>query len=151
MSMYFEDFHEGFNFCTSARKITKEDIIDFAKQWDFQPFHLDETMALQGPFQGLIASGWHTLLIAFSLVLSTGKFSESSLGSPGLEDVNWYIPVRPNDVLICKVTVVSSRLSKKSKKGVLKLLFEITNQDKIIASDFKAIWMVKVRPDINHK
>ena len=73
MSMYFEDFHEGYRFGTSTRKVTKDEIIAFAKQWDYQPFHLDEELALQSPFEGLIASGWQTLLIAFALILDTQK------------------------------------------------------------------------------
>jgi acyl dehydratase len=146
MSMYFEDFYKGYSFDTFNRKVTKDDIITFAKQWDYQPFHLDEELAAQSPFKGLIASGWQTLLIAFALVLDTKKISKSSLGSPGLEDVHWYIPVRPGDVLTCKVTVLSSRLSKKSTKGIVKILVEIFNQEQKLAADFKAIWMLKVRP-----
>ena len=146
VSMYFEDFKEGYCFETSSRKVTKDDIIVFAKQWDYQPFHLDEEIAAQGPFKGLIASGWQTLLIAFALILDTQKISDSSLGSPGLEDVHWFLPVRPNNILTCKVTVLSSRLSKKSAKGIVKVLVEIFNQDQNLAADFKAIWMLRLRP-----
>ncbi len=145
VSMYFEDFKEGYSFRTSSRKITKDDIITFARQWDYQPFHLDEELAAQSPFKGLIASGWQTLLIAFALILDTKKISDSSLGSPGLEDVHWYLPVRPSNILTCKVTILSSRLSKKSPKGIVKILVEIFNQDKKLAADFKAIWMLRLR------
>ena len=145
MSMYFEDFKEGYSFRTSSRKITKDDIITFARQWDYQPFHLDEELAAQSPFKGLIASGWQTLLIAFALILDTKKISDSSLGSPGLEDVHWYLPVLPSNILTCKVTILSSRLSKKSAKGIVKILVEIFNQDQKLAADFKAIWMLRLR------
>ena len=147
MSMYFEDFHEGYRFGTSTRKVTKDEIIAFAKEWDYQSFHLDEELALNSPFEGLIASGWQTLLIAFALILDTQKISKCSLGSPGLEDVHWFIPVRPNDVLTCKAVVLTSRLSKKGSKGIVKILIEIYNQDEWLAADFKAIWMLKVRPN----
>mgnify|MGYP001434502191 FL=1 len=143
--MYFEDFKQGYSFRTSSRKITKDDIITFARQWDYQPFHLDEELAAQSPFKGLIASGWQTLLIAFALILDTKKISDSSLGSPGLEDVHWYLPVRPSNILTCKVTILSSRLSKKSAKGIVKILVEIFNQDQKLAADFKAIWMLRLR------
>jgi acyl dehydratase len=145
--MYFEDFHEGYSFSTATRKVTKEEIIAFAKQWDYQSFHLDEELAAQSPFKGLIASGWQTLLIAFALILDTQKISKCSLGSPGLEGVHWFVPVRPDDILTCKVTVLSSRLSEKDPKGIVKILIEIYNQHEKLVADFKAVWILKVRPN----
>ena len=87
--MYFEDFYEGYSFVTGKRKLSREELISFARQWDYQSFHVDPNIAKKTKFKGLIASGWHTLLVAFTLILDTKKISECSLGSPGLEDVKW--------------------------------------------------------------
>ena len=99
MGMYFEDFDEGYSFETGKRKLSEKELISFAEEWDYQSFHLDKRTAKNTKFKGLIASGWQTLLIAFTLILDTEKINKCSLGSPGLEDVKWLIPVRPNDTL----------------------------------------------------
>ena len=66
--MFFEDFIVGFEFKTGTRKISKQDILDFANEWDPQSFHIDEKAALESPYKGIIASAWQTLLIAFKLI-----------------------------------------------------------------------------------
>ena len=71
MPMYFEDFYEGYSFVTGKRKLSREELISFARQWDYQSFHVDPNMAKKTKFKGLIASGWHTLLVAFTLILDT--------------------------------------------------------------------------------
>ena len=144
MSMFFEDFREGDQFFTEKRTLSKEDIVAFAEQWDYQTFHLDEELALDSPYKGLIASGWHILLVGFSLILDTKKIKESSLGSPGMEDARWLIPVRPNDSLVCRVTVLKVRRSQTHERGVVKILVEIFNQHAELVSDFKAIWLIKL-------
>ena len=146
MAMYFEDFFQGYSFVTGKRKLSKKQIISFAKEWDYQPFHLNENLAAKTKFEGIIASGWQTLLVAFTLILDTKKIQECSLGSPGLEDVNWLIPVRPDNILTCKVTVVSNRKSKSGDYGIVKILVEIFNQDDNLVANMKAIWMLRVRP-----
>ena len=144
--MFFEDFREGDQFFTEKRTVSKEDIVAFAEQWDYQSFHLDEELALDSPYKGLIASGWHTLLVGFSLILDTKKMEDSSLGSPGMEDARWLIPVRPNDRLRCRVTVLSARRSQRQECGVVKILVEIFNQNEELVSDFKAVWLIKLSP-----
>ena len=100
---------------------------------------------MESQFKGLIASGWQTLLVAFTLILDTRKIDKSSMGSPGLEDVNWFTPVRPDDVIGCKITVIYKRLSKSKKFGIVKILVEILNQENKLVSNMKAIWMLKVK------
>ena len=109
--MFFEDFAPGQRFQTASHKITEEEIIAFAQQWDRQPFHLDREAAKDTIYGGIIASGWHTLLIAFDLVVRAGVWNESSQGSPGMEDVRWRAPVRPGDTLVVDFEVVEARAS----------------------------------------
>ncbi|MEO1494085.1 MAG: MaoC family dehydratase [Pseudomonadota bacterium] len=109
--MWFEDFAPGQRWETATRTVTEAEIIDFASQWDKQSFHLDPEAARDSIFGGLIASGFHTLVITFDLVLSMGVWNESSQGSPGMEDVRWLRPVRPGDTLKVMFEVVSVRPS----------------------------------------
>ena len=142
--MYFEDFYQGYSFETKKKTITKKDIISFAEKWDYQPFHIDEKLARQSHYGGLIASGWQTLMIAFTLILDTQKISKCSMGSPGLDKVNWIKPVRPNDTIHCIVTVRSSRKSKSKPFGVTTILVEVFNQEKELVADMTAVWFLKL-------
>ena len=142
--MYFEDFYQGYSFETKKKTITKKDIISFAEKWDYQPFHIDEKLAKQSLYGGLIASGWQTIAIAHSLILDTQKTSRSSMGSPGLDKVNWFKPVRPNDTIHCTVTVKSSRKSNSKPFGVTKILVEVFNQKKELVADMIAVWLLKL-------
>ena len=142
--MYFEDFYQGYSFETKKKTITKKDIVSFAKKWDYQPFHLNENLARQSHYGGLIASGWQTIAIAHSLILDTQKISKSSMGSPGLDKVNWFKPVRPNDTIYCTVTVKSSRKSNSKPFGVTTILVEVFNQKKELVADMTAVWFLKL-------
>ena len=73
-----------------------EEVLDFARRWDPQPFHTDEARAKESPYGGLIASGIHTLAAAFGHMLRTGFVERVSMGGSGLE-VRWLQPVRPGD------------------------------------------------------
>ena len=142
--MYFEDFYEGYSFQTNKRLITKKDIISFAEKWDYQSFHLNETLAKKSNYGGIIASGWQTLIIAHTLTLDTEKISKCSMGSPGLDKVNWFKPVRPNDTFHCNVTVKSSGKSKSKPVGVTTILIEVFNQKKELVADMTAVWLLKI-------
>ena len=142
--MYFEDFYEGYSFETEKKTITKKEIISFAKKWDYQHFHLDEKLARQSHYGGLIASGWQTLMIAFTLILDTQKISDCSMGSPGLDKVNWFKPVRPNDTIHCTVTVKSSRKSNSKPFGITTILVEVFNQKEELVADMTAVWFLKL-------
>ena len=141
--MYFEDFYQGYSFGTNKKTITKKDIISFAEKWDYQSFHLNEKLAKRSHYSGLIASGWQTLMIAFTLILDTQKISKCSMGSPGLDKVNWFKPVRPNDTIHCIVTVKSSRRSRSKPFGVTTILVEVFNQEKELVADMTAVWFSK--------
>ena len=126
------------------KTITKKDIISFAEKWDYQPFHIDEKLAKQSHYGGLIASGWQTMAIAHGLILDTQKTSRSSMGSPGLDKVNWFKPVRPNDTIHCRVTVKSSRKSNSKPFGVTTILVEVFNHEEELVADMTAVWFLKL-------
>ncbi|MPZ22388.1 MAG: dehydratase [Dehalococcoidia bacterium] len=127
--LFFEDFAVGQSFELGTHAVTKDEIIDFAKKWDPQPFHLDDAAGEESPFGGLIASGWHTVSALMSLC--AGLLNRSAgMGSPGVDEVRWWQPVRPGDALTGRTTVLEVKASQsKADRGTVLLLSELFNQD----------------------
>src|SRR5262245_8183730 len=96
---YFEDFRVNERFVSDGMTITEAGIIEFARQWDPQPFHTDAAFAKNWIFGGLIASGVHTIAVTLKLWIEQGVFHACSLGSPGIGAVRFPKPVRPGDTL----------------------------------------------------
>ena len=96
---YYEDFKTGERFISGGMTMTEAGIIEFARQWDPQPFHIDVEFAKKWQFGGLIASGLHTMCVTLRLWLDLGIFHTCSLGSPGLGETQFPRPVRPGDTL----------------------------------------------------
>ena len=96
---YWEDLTVGSTRELGSVSPTREQILDFAGQFDPQPFHLDEAAAKASVFGGLCASGWHTCAMAMRLMVDNFLNEAASLGSPGLESVKWLRPVFPGDTL----------------------------------------------------
>lgn len=115
--MFFEDFHPGQSFTTGSRTVSADEIVAFARQWDRQFFHLDAEAAKKSIYGGLIASGFHTLLIAFDLIVEAAVWTESSQGSPGMDQVRWLKPVRPGDTLTVGMEVVETTPSRRGDRG----------------------------------
>lgn len=142
--MYFDDMPEGFTFETGARSLSAEDITGFASQWDPQPFHLSEEQAQASPYGGLIASGFHTMLTAFTLTLEAGVWNEASMGSPGMTEVRWLAPVRPGDTLAVKATVLASEPSKsRPDRGRTTIRYDVANQFGDVVMTYTAIHILR--------
>jgi acyl dehydratase len=92
----FDDLSVGQEFRFGTMSMPLDEVLDFARRWDPQPFHTDEAQAKESPYGGLIASGIHTLSAAFGHMIRTGFVERVSMGGPGLE-VRWLQPVRPGD------------------------------------------------------
>jgi acyl dehydratase len=126
---YWEDMQPGNELDLGSISATREEIIAFATQFDPQPFHLDEEAAKASVFGNLCASGWHTCAMAMRLMVTNFLQSSSSLGSPGLENVQWKKPVFPNDVLSLKHKIIESRpMRSKPDVGLVRTLWEMRNQ-----------------------
>lgn len=127
--MYFEDYETGMRFQTATRTVTEAEIIAFATDWDRQPFHLDAEAARETIYGGIIASGWHTLVMSFDLVVRENIWNESSAGSPGMESVRWIRPVRPGDTLKVLFEIVDIRPSTtRGDRGYVTWDHTVTNQ-----------------------
>jgi len=127
--IYFEDLPAGDVRESPPRTITREEMLAFARQYDPQPFHLDEDAARTTIYGGLIASGWLTVAVMMRLLWDTLLKDAVSLGSPGADEVRWLKPVRPGDTLRARFMVVEAIPSRsKPDRGVVKTLTEVRNQ-----------------------
>jgi len=124
----FEDLKRGDRFKSETYKVTREEIISFARKFDPQPFHLDAAVARQTIFKELIASGWHTAAITMRLFVQMLNCAEGAIGL-GVDELRWPNAVRPNDVLQVEVEIVDLRESRsKPSYGVVRLRYVTTNQ-----------------------
>ena len=125
---YFEDFSVGQVAEYGPRRVSREEIIAFAAQFDPQPMHLDEEAARHTMLGGLAASGWHTCAILMRLMADGYLLDAASMGAPGIGEVKWLKPVRPGDDLTVRSTVQSVRASQsKPDRGFVNFLFEVLN------------------------
>lgn len=103
---YFEDYVEGEIHRFGSITVETDEVIDFAKRFDPQSFHVDPDTAKLTPFAGLIASGWHTAALTKRLYVEHYLTHAASLGSPGIDELRWLRPVRPRHILSVRVTVL---------------------------------------------
>jgi acyl dehydratase len=127
---WWEDFPAGKVIDYERRvRLTQDEILDFARQWDPQRFHTDPQAAAETPFGGLVASGWHTGCIMMRMMCDAYLNESSCIGSPGIEDWRFALPVRPGDELRYRATVLESRVSaSKPDRGIVKWRWELFNQ-----------------------
>lgn len=146
-TMYLEDFEVGQRFKTRAMSLDEPAIMDFARQFDPQPIHTDREAAAEGPYGGIIASGFHTAGVIFRLWIDLGLMLKSSLGGPGIEDLKWVAPVRPEDTLHAEVEVTEVRPSKsKPDRGIVRFQMEGFNQRDEMVISFVGLTFIKVKP-----
>jgi acyl dehydratase len=126
---YWEDFPVGHVREFGSMLVTRESVIEFASQFDPQPFHLDEEAAKHSLFGRLAASGWHTCAMAMRMMCDEYLLDSASLGSPGLESLRWLKPVYPGDTLSVRLTTVESRpMNSRPDVGLVRSKWEVVNQ-----------------------
>jgi acyl dehydratase len=126
---YWEDFPAGTTREFGGKSLSKEDIVRFAREYDPQPFHVDEEAAKKSVFGGLIASGWQTCGLAMRMMCDAYLLDAASAGSPGVENIRWILPVRPGDTLRVRLTVLEARvLQSKPHIGLVRNKWEMFNQ-----------------------
>jgi acyl dehydratase len=146
--IYFEDFHPGQVIDLGSRCLSEQEIVDFARQFDPQPFHLDHDAAAASHFGGLVASGWHTCSVMMRQIVDHLLLKSVSHGSPGVDEIRWLKPVRPGDTLSMSMRVVEAIPSRsKPDRGVLKSEYEAVNQHGERVLTMKTLGMFGRRPD----
>ena len=144
---FFEDFEVGQIFTAGGIKLSLEEIMEFARNYDPQPFHVDIDYAENFQYGGIIASGFHTMAVTMRLFVDTGFLGTSSLGSPGIESIQFVSPVRPEDVLSLSVLLENKRVSKSDPtRGIMVLDYTTTNQEDEVKLKMKGIVLMKCRP-----
>lgn len=145
---YFEDFAVGQVFVSARRlRVGKDDILAFARQFDPQPFHLDEQAARDSIFKGLAASGWHTAALTMRLV--TESEFRSAIGTTGLgvDQLRWPVAVRPGDELHIENRVIELRPSRsRPEYGLIKMRIRTVNQQGQIVQEMVSNELVPRRP-----
>lgn len=126
---YLDDFEVGETFVSPGITITESEIIEFALKYDPQSFHLDVNAASESLYGGLIASGFQTMALCFRLFIQNGMLAESSMGSPGIDELRFLAPVRPGDTLHTENEVIEVKPSRsKEDRGILRLKYVAINQ-----------------------
>jgi len=146
--MYLEEFSQGASYTSPGVTVTEAQIIDFALQFDPQPFHLDKEAAARSHFGGLIASGYHVLALSFRLLLMTGVIcAENSLGSWGIDEVRWLAPLRPGDTLtlVAEVRGIQPSTSRHDR-GTVRLTCRAQNQHVDTVMTFTANQLIRRIP-----
>jgi len=144
---YFEDLPVGRVFEFGSIGVTEAAIVAFARQFDPQVMHTDPEAAAKGPTHGLIASGWHTIGMMMRMY-ADHYLPENGLPAPGVDEVRWFVPVRPGDTLSMRVTILEARVSaSKPDRGIIRPLAEVLNQRGEVVLSMKPINFVRRRPE----
>ena len=127
--LHWEDFPVGHQIDTAGMAVDREAILAFARQFDPQPFHVDEDAARESLFGGLCASGWHTCAMAMRMMCDAYLLRAASLGSPGIDALRWHLPVFPGDTLSLHMDVLAARpMASKPRVGLVQSRWTLRNQ-----------------------
>lgn len=145
---YFEDYIPGSVYEFGSILVEEQDILDFARKFDPQAFHVDHDKARQSHFGGLIASGWHTAALTMRLLVDHYISRVAGMGSPGSGPVRWVRPVRPGDELSIRVTILKATHSRiKPDRGIVRSFVETMNQHGEVVMTRIAIGIFRCRSD----
>ncbi len=119
----------------------------FAREFDPQPFHLDDRAAEASLFGRLSASGWHTCAMAMRMMCDDYLLDSASLGSPGIDELRWLAPVYPGDVLNMRMRVLEARpMASRAGVGLVNILWQVFNQDQRAVLSMRGWGMFRRRP-----
>jgi acyl dehydratase len=146
--IYFEDLAVGDETYFGSYEVTRDEVIDFARKYDPQPFHLSDEAAAKTHFGRLAASGWHTCAMTMAVIARHVVDSEQAgLGSPGIDELRWLKPVYPGDTIHVASTIVEVRPSRsKPEIGSFRSATIVTNQDGVPVMTFTSIVLMRRRP-----
>lgn len=148
--LYYEDLEVGAKSSFGRYDVTREEVLDFARKYDPQPFHLDDEAAAKTHFGRVSASGWHTCAMTMAMMVENMKSSrQAGLGSPGVDQLMWKKPVYPGDTLRVETEIISKRRSKSRREmGLFKSRAHIFNQNDEVVLEMTSNGLIAVRnPD----
>ena len=145
--LYFEDFEVGSELDCGTRRVSKEEIVAFAREFDPQPFHIDEAAAAKSHFGGIVASGWHSASICMRMVVDAVLHDSASMGSPGLDKLRWVKPLHAGRTVRAIVRVLEKKPSEtRPDRGRVKVTFELFEDGGELLMDFTATVLMGRRP-----
>lgn len=146
VSMYFDDFEVGDTFTSVGRTMTEAEIVSFAHMYDPQSMHIDSCRSNNGPFGGLIASGFHTLSIAWWLFLKLAMFEDSMKIGIGADELRWQRPVRPGDTLTLTVEIAEKKETSANDSGRVVFAHTLKNQDSEVVMTYRSLNLIWNKP-----
>ena len=146
--LYFEDMEVGLKRSFGRYEVTLDEVLEFARKYDPQPFHLSDEAAAETHFGRLAASGWHTCAMTMSMLVAHMKdHPQASLGAAGIDELRWLKPVYPGDMLRCETEVLEVRASRsKPDMGSTKSRMTVFNQHDEPVLRFVALGLMGRRP-----
>ena len=144
--LHYEDFAVGNSRDIGRYQVTAEEIKSFAREFDPQPFHLDEEAGKASILGGLSASGWHTCAMLMRMMVDGYLGQSASLGSPGLDELKWLKPVYPGETLAARYTVLSKRVSaKRPETGIVTMHWQVFSTAGEMKMEVTGVNLIKVR------
>jgi acyl dehydratase len=145
--IYFEDVQVGETQRFGRYEVTREEIIEYARQFDPQPFHVDEAVAKTSMFGGLIASGWHTGAMLIRMINDHAIPGAATTGALGFDDLKWLKPVRPGDILSVETRVIDKTESRSRPEiGVVKIESQVLDQRGEVKMSLISLVLYRRRP-----
>jgi acyl dehydratase len=144
--LHYEDFPEGLVIPFGTYHLSKDEVIAYARDWDPQPFHLDEEAGKNSVLGGLAASGWQSSAILVRLAVEAYANKSAAMASNGMEEAKWLKPVYAGETLTGRATILSRRVSaRRPEMGILKMKFELFNTQGELKVEIIGIQFMKVR------
>ncbi|MBN8491923.1 MAG: MaoC family dehydratase [Burkholderiales bacterium] len=143
---YWDDLPVGTVLEFGAMPVTREAVLAFARDFDPQPFHLDDEAAAASLFGRLAASGWHTCAMAMRMMCDGYIQDSASLGSPGIDNLRWLKPVYPGDILSMRMEILAARpMASRPGVGLVQTRWEVFNQqrDKVLAMEGWGMYRIR--------
>jgi acyl dehydratase len=146
--IYFEDLEIGAETCFGSYEVTRDEVIEFARKYDPQPFHLSDEEAAKTHFGRIAASGWHTAAMTMAVIARyVVAHEQAGLGSPGIDELRWKKPVYPGDTLHVRGRMLEKTPSRSRPEiGSFRTETIVTNQDDQVVMTFTSIVLIRRRP-----
>jgi len=147
--IYFEDLEVGARTDFGSYDVTREEVLEFARKYDPQPFHLSDEEAAKTHFGRIAASGWHSAAMVMGVIARhVVDQRQAGLGSPGIDELRWKKPVYPGDTLNVSGRILEKTPSRsRPDMGSFRTQTSVTNQDGDVVMTFISIVLIRRRPE----
>ena len=148
LMIYFEDLEVGAETDFGTYEVTREEVLELARKYDPQPFHLSYEEAAKTHFGRIAASGWHTAAMTMAVIARhVVAHEQAGLGSPGIDELRWKKPVYPGDTLHVRGQILEKTPSRsKPEIGSFRTQTTVSNQNGEIVMTFISIVLIRRRP-----